>query len=77
MRRVQVQFTQAQVEGLERRAAESGRSVAAVVREAADALLAEDERRRRVERALAAIGGFHSGLGNLAEEHDPYLDEGD
>ncbi len=77
MRRVQVQFTEAQVDGLERRATESGRSFAAVVREAADALLAEDERHRRVERALSAIGGFHSGLGNLAEDHDRYLDEAD
>ena len=77
MRRVQVQFTEAQVEGLERRALESGRSFASVVREAADALLGEDERRRRLERALSAIGGFHSGLGNLAVEHDRYLDEDD
>ena len=77
MRRVQVQLTEAQVEGLERRALESGRSFASVVREAADALLGEDEHRRRVERALGAIGGFHSGLGNLAVEHDRYLDEDD
>ena len=75
MRRVQVQFTQAQLDGLERRASDSGRSFAAVVREAADALLAEDERSRVVERALSVIGGFHSGLGDLAEEHDRYLDE--
>jgi hypothetical protein len=75
MRRVQVQLTQAQVDGLERRASETGRSFAAVVREAADTLLAGDDRRRVVDRALGAIGGFHSGLGDLAEEHDRYLDE--
>jgi ABC-type transporter Mla subunit MlaD len=75
MHRVQIQFTAAQAEALRRQAAASDRSIAAVVREAVDAWTASDERRQRVDRALAAIGGFHSGLGDLAENHDRYLDE--
>jgi ABC-type transporter Mla subunit MlaD len=75
MHRVQIQFTAAQAEALRRQAAASDRSIAAVVREAVDAWTASDERRQRVDRALAAIGGFHSGLGDLAENHDRYLEE--
>lgn len=75
MQRLQIQFTAAQAGALRRQAAASDRSIAAVVREAVDAWIASDERRRRVDRALAAIGGFHSGLGDLAENHDRYLDE--
>lgn len=75
MHRVQIQFTAAQAEALRRQAVASDRSIAAVVRQAVDAWIASDERRRRVDRALAAIGGFHSGLGDLAENHDRYLDE--
>jgi hypothetical protein len=40
-----------------------------------DAWLAADERRDARDRALELIGGFHSGLGDLAEDHDRYLDE--
>ena len=76
MQRVQVQFTKDQLDALERAAAGSGHSVASVVREAVDAWLAEDVRRRRIDRALEAIGAYHSGLGDLAENHDRYLDEG-
>lgn len=75
MRRVQLQFTDSQVEALQERAASTERSTSAVVREAVDAWLAGDERRRRIDRAIEAIGGFHSGLGDLAREHDRYLDE--
>lgn len=77
MRRMQVQFTERQVEGIERRAGESGRSFAAVVREAADALLAADERQAHIDRARTAVGGFHSGLGNLADDHDRHTNEAD
>jgi hypothetical protein len=45
------------------------------VRDAVDAWIEADGRRRQGDRALAAIGGFHSGLGDLAEHHDQYLDE--
>jgi hypothetical protein len=77
MQRVQVQFTDDQVRALRQQAAQLHEPIAAVVRRAVDALIAEHERHARVERAMSAIGGFHSGLGDLAEHHDRYLDERD
>jgi hypothetical protein len=75
MRRLQVQFTTEQADALQLGAAAADRPIAAIVREAVDDWIATNERRRRVDRALAAIGGFHSGLGDLAENHDRYLEE--
>ena len=75
MQRVQVLLTDEQLSGIRQRSAETGEPVASIVRRAVSALLADDERMRQVERALAAIGGFHSGLGDLAERHDDYLAE--
>jgi hypothetical protein len=74
MKRMQVQLTEEQVEALGERARAARRPVAAVIREAVDALIAADQRSMRHERAVAAIGGFHSGLGDLAEHHDDYVD---
>jgi len=74
MKRMQIQLTEAQVRALGERASATHQPVAAVIREAVDALIATDKRHMRHERALAAIGGFHSGLGDLAERHDDYLD---
>jgi len=74
MRRMQVQFTDEQAHALQERASGTRRPIAAVVRDAVDALIATDQRHMRHERAVAAIGGFHSGLGDLAERHDDYLD---
>ena len=50
--------------------------MAALVRDAVAAWLHDDERRTRIDRALAAVGGFHSGRHDIAEEHDRYLDPG-
>jgi hypothetical protein len=75
MKRVQIQLTDTQFRELEQRAESTGRPIAALVREAVDAWVAADVRRRRIDRAVAAIGGFRSGLGDLAENHDRYLDE--
>jgi hypothetical protein len=75
MQRMQVQFTDEQVRTLRERASDSRRPIAAVVRDAVDAWIAADAQHRRREQALAAIGGFHSGLGDLAEHHDRYLEE--
>jgi predicted transcriptional regulator len=75
MKRVQVQLGDAQVHALQELASASSRPLAAIVRDAVDAWIEADDRRRQGDRALAAIGGFHSGLGDLAERHDQYLDD--
>ena len=77
MRRVQIQLTDEQIRALRVRADDSSRPVAAIVRDAVDAWFAADDRRRQHDRALASIGGFHSGLGDLAERHDEFVDEAD
>lgn len=76
MKRVQLQLTDEQALAIEAEARESNRSFAAVVRKVLDDWLARHERQGRWERALGAVGGFHSGLGDLAERHDDYLDQG-
>ena len=76
MKRVQVQLTDDQFRTVREKADAAGEGVASVVRKAVDAWIANEENEIRVQRALAAIGGFHSGLGDLAERHDDYLDEG-
>lgn len=76
MIRTQIQLTERQSSALKRFAADEGVSMASLVRLAVDRLLAERgatggaERRRR---ALAVVGRFRSGLGDLAEEHDRHL----
>jgi len=76
MPRVQVQFTDDEARALREHATRSGRPVASLVRDAVDAWLAADQRRLARKHARAAIGGFHSGLGDLAEHHDRYVEEG-
>ena len=52
--------------------------MAALIREAVDRSYpadADDSRDARCERALASLGGFHSGLSDVGEEHDRYLAE--
>ena len=75
MKRVQVQLTDSQLDALKRHADATGEGVASVVRRAVDAWLRDDDHKVLVERALSAIGGFRSGLGDLAERHDEYLNE--
>jgi hypothetical protein len=55
-----------------------GTSLAELVREGVDAVLARhdssaDSSEERKQRALRAVGLFRSGLGDLAEEHDRYV----
>lgn len=75
MSRVQVTFTAEETDALRRRADADGRSLSAVVREAVAAWLAEDERKRLWDRAIAAVesGGFGSGLHDVADNHDEYF----
>lgn len=78
MIRTQIQLTAEQADDLKRLAAAKGVSMAAVIREAVDAHLARERGpswEERVERALSYVGCFHSGLGDLAENHDEYYVE--
>jgi hypothetical protein len=52
--------------------------MAALIRDAVDRSYpadADDSMDARWERALASVGGFHSGLSDVGEEHDRYLEE--
>lgn len=73
MRRMQVQLTDAQLAALEAKAAATGRPKAAVVRDAIELWRRGEERRRRYQRALEAVGGFRSGLHDVSTRHDDYL----
>lgn len=75
MVRTQIQVTEEQAERLRRLAAERDTSMAALIRDAVDALALgadPDERRRR---ALAVVGGFASGTSDTSAAHDRYLAE--
>jgi hypothetical protein len=75
MIRTQIQLDEAQAEGLRKLAAERGMSLAALVREAVNALLRDAGREEKIRRALALGGKFSSGLRDVSVEHDRYLAE--
>lgn len=77
MIRTQIQLTEEQAERLRRLSAESGKSLAALIREAVDRLVAISEREERWERALAVVGKYRDAEGakDVAVEHDRYLEE--
>lgn len=78
MVRTQIQLTDSQARALRALAAAEGRSMADIIRESVEALLADRGVRDRDEvkqRALAVVGSFRSGLRDLAAEHDRYLTE--
>lgn len=78
MVRTQIQLTDEQSQGLKEIATDQGVSVAEVIRQAVDKVLVNrykpsiEEQR---QRAIAALGRGHSGLGDLAARHDDYLEE--
>jgi len=75
--RMQIQFTEEEVEALRREAAQRHLSISAVVRQAVDARLAHPRpgpsREELVRRSLAAMGRFHSGTGDVSARHDEYF----
>jgi hypothetical protein len=79
MERTQISFEPEQADRLRRLAAERGVSMAHLVREAVDRMyggaLAPPTRAELWARALSAVGCGHSGLGDVSERHDDYLDE--
>jgi predicted DNA-binding ribbon-helix-helix protein len=76
--RTQIQLTGAQVTALKAVAARRGVSMAAVIRDVVDELVARgvasDGNRTRA-RALAAVGRFRSGRRDVSRRHDDYLSE--
>jgi Ribbon-helix-helix protein, copG family len=79
MERTQISLEPEQAERLRRLAKERGVSMAHLVREAVDRTyggpLAPPTRAELVARAMSAVGCGHSGLGDVSERHDDYLDE--
>ena len=78
MIRTQIQLTDEQYNSLREHARDRGVSMAEIIREGVQLYLRQSnfasmEVRKR--RALEVCGKFRSGLGDLAEEHDRYLDE--
>lgn len=79
MVRTQIQLTERQARELKRIAAREDISMAEVVRRAVDAKIREGVSEvpweERVRRAMAVMGKFHSGIRDLAVNHDKYLAE--
>lgn len=76
MHRMQIQFTEAQVATLRRLARRRGISIAALVREATQALIERgDVHAERRAQAREVVGRYASGRHDIAREHDRELGE--
>lgn len=77
MIRTQITLTADQMRRLREFSRRRSQSMAAVVREAVERILAEEEQRRNLRRALEAVreGSGRSGTGDIARRHDEYLAE--
>ncbi len=78
MERTQISLESEQAARLRRLARERGVSMAHLIREAVDAAYgpgAPESLEARWERAMSVVGAFHGGGGNVAEDHDRYLEE--
>ena len=73
MIRTQIQLTERQARALRQLATSEGLSMAELIRRAVDRVLAEPGDEMRRGRALAAVGKFRSGRGDVARRHDEYL----
>jgi hypothetical protein len=76
--RTQISLTDDQMRRLRLEARRRHVSLAAVVRDAVDQIVPDDEagRRARVDDLLAAAGSASSGTGTVARDHDAILGEG-
>jgi hypothetical protein len=77
MIRTQISLTEDQMRRLRREAARRNVPIAEVVRDAVDRAVPQDPggRQARLERALASVGRFGSGSGDIAERHDEIAGE--
>jgi len=75
MIRTQISLTEAQVRRLRREARRRHASVAAVIRDAIDRVVPDEDARQsdRIDRLLAAAGSAASGTGSVARDHDAVL----
>ena len=73
MVRTQILLSPDQLRALKIRAARQGRSMADLVREGVDLLLASDEREQLKRQSLDAAGRFRSGSPDLGTAHDAHL----
>ena len=78
MIRTQIQLTEEQLRSLKALARDEERSVADLVRQSvAEYLIRRPtvDRAGQVQRARGLIGRYRSGIPDLAEDHDRYLDD--
>jgi len=75
MLRTQIQLSFEQARAIKALSAKRGVSVAALMREAAQRLIEDEERQGRFRRAIDVAGKHSSGLGDVADQHDHYLEE--
>ncbi|MEX2546998.1 MAG: CopG family transcriptional regulator [Chloroflexota bacterium] len=78
MERTQISLTTEQAARLRRIAEERGTSMAALIRDAVDRVLPDEDSptmEERWARAFAAIGTARGGGGNVSEDHDRYLSD--
>ena len=75
--RTQISLTEAQMDRLRREARSRHTSIAAVIRAAVDAGVADEEADRltRQRRAFGLVGAFSSGRSDVSERHDEALGE--
>lgn len=78
MVRTEIELEERQVEALRKLSSASGQSIDDLVRQSVDRLLEFPpmvSRQEIVERAMRAVGGFHSGLKDVSRNHDKYFAE--
>ena len=75
MIRTQISLTEAQMHRLRREARRRHVSLAAVIRDAVDRVVPDENARQsgRIDRLLAAAGSAASGTGSIARDHDAVL----
>jgi hypothetical protein len=77
MVRTQVQIQEDQINWLRSKARDKGVSVSQLIREGIDLYRSQEESlpREKMEKALAAVERFSSGLSNISARHDEYLSD--